>query len=212
MPLPEENTVDTFDNEYTLEQFVIQVPTVQTSVCGESIKDIFHREAEAEGVVLTEKGCPAGIIMRTTFFQKMGTLYGHSLYSKRPAGILMETDFMKADLNDNISKIGIQSMSREPGKLYDYIVVYKTIRISALSHTVVPYGAFKKKRSSNPRPKKPAAKAAERSREGGSAPEGPGIPVKHGEQSARPRGPGFFWFDNDLGHQKRMQPQMHRHF
>lgn len=45
--------------------------------------------------------------MRTTFFQKIGTLYGHSLYLNRPVSILMDMDFMKADVSENISKIGV---------------------------------------------------------------------------------------------------------
>jgi two-component system chemotaxis sensor kinase CheA len=125
MSLLDSLSVDTFDNEFTLEQFVIQVPIVKTAVEGQCVKDIFHQLPEAEGVIVMENNCPAGIIMRTTFYQKMGTLYGHSLYSNRPVRILMETDFMRVNIDDSVSTIGIQSMNREPGKLYDYIVVYK---------------------------------------------------------------------------------------
>lgn len=125
MSLLEALHVDTFDDGYTLEQFIIQVPIVKTTVDGQCVKDIFHQTPDAEGVIVMENNCPAGIIMRTTFYQKMGTLYGHSLYSNRSVRILMETDFMRVNIDDNISSIGIQSMNREPSKLYDYIVVHK---------------------------------------------------------------------------------------
>jgi two-component system chemotaxis sensor kinase CheA len=44
---------------------------------------------------------------------------------KRPVGILMDTEIMRIDAGDNIAKVGIQAMSREQSKLYDYLVVYK---------------------------------------------------------------------------------------
>lgn len=125
MPMLRNNDFEAFEKEGGLEQFVIQVPTVKSTVDGQSVKDILEQNPEAEGVVVMENNNPVGIIMRTAFFQKMGSLYGHSLYSKRPVSILMDTDFMKADVSDNIARIGIQAMNREQSKLYDYIVIYK---------------------------------------------------------------------------------------
>ncbi len=116
---------EAFDKDGGLEPFVIQVPTVKSTVDGESVKEIMEQNPEAEGVVVLENSVPVGIVMRTAFFQKIGSLYGHSLYMKRPVGILMDTDFMKANVTDNISRIGIQAMSREQSRLYDYIVVYR---------------------------------------------------------------------------------------
>jgi two-component system chemotaxis sensor kinase CheA len=115
----------TFEADSTLEPFVIQVPTVPSDVDGQAVKEIFDAQQEVEGIVVTENSAPVGIIMRTTFYQKIGSLYGHSIYMKRPVSIMMDTEFMTVDYNDNISKIGIQAMNREHGKLYDYLVVHK---------------------------------------------------------------------------------------
>ncbi len=114
-----------FDSEGKILQFVIQVPAVSSKAEGQAIKDIFDQNPETEGVVITENNHPVGLIMRTMFYQKMGTMYGHSLYMKRPVSILMETDMMSADATDNVSKVGILAMSREQNKLYDYVIVYK---------------------------------------------------------------------------------------
>ncbi|MFT9056475.1 MAG: ATP-binding protein [Ethanoligenens sp.] len=79
----------------------------------------------AEGVVVMENSEPVGIVMRTAFFQKMSTLYGHSLYMKRPVNILMDSNFMEVDITHHVAQIGIQAMNREQSKLYDYIIVRK---------------------------------------------------------------------------------------
>ena len=126
MRLFQDNAAENFDADGMLEQFVIQVPTIPSAAEGQAAKDILDNYPEAEGIVVTENGAPAGIIMRTTFYQKIGSLYGHSLYMKRPVSILMDSAMMKVDVGENISKIGIQAMNREHGKMYDYLVVYKS--------------------------------------------------------------------------------------
>jgi two-component system, chemotaxis family, sensor kinase CheA len=114
-----------FGADGRLDPFVIQVPVITSDREGQFVKDTFDGSPEIEGVVVMDGSHPIGIIMRTTFYQKIGSLYGLSLYMKRPVRILMETFIMSVDVNDNISRISIQAMSREQSKLYDYIVVYK---------------------------------------------------------------------------------------
>ena len=125
MPMMQDSNFNVFDSESGLEQFVIQTPTVESSAYGETVKALFEDNSDVEGVVITENGSPVGLVMRADFFQKMGTYYGNSLYMKRPASLLMDTDIMKADVNDSISRVSIQAMHREQSKLYDYIIVYK---------------------------------------------------------------------------------------
>lgn len=116
---------ENLENEGRLDQFVVSAPTVSSSFQGSQVKEIFDKEAEIEGVVVLDNQQPVGLIMRSIFYQKIGAQYGHSLYMGRPVSILMETALLTVDVNDNISKIGIQSMSREQSKLYDYVLVYK---------------------------------------------------------------------------------------
>lgn len=117
-------TFNDFQADGKLDPFVIQVPAVPTDMEGQTIKDTFDSSPEVEGVVVLDGSRPVGIIMRTTFYQKIGSLYGNSLYMNRPIRILMETSVMSVDVKENISKIGIRAMSRDQSKLYDYIVVY----------------------------------------------------------------------------------------
>lgn len=123
MPMPANNSFDAFEQENGLEQFVVEVPTVESTAVGQTVKDLFDQNPDAEGVVVMERGFPAGLVMRTVFFQKLGTMYGHSLYTNRPVSILMDTDIMRVDAADHMAKVGIQAMNRKQGKVYDYIIV-----------------------------------------------------------------------------------------
>ncbi|MFT8889214.1 MAG: ATP-binding protein [Ethanoligenens sp.] len=125
MSMPRNNGFEAFDKEGDLEQFVLQAPTVKSTVDGQAVKAIMDDTPNAEGVVVMENSEPVGIVMRTAFFQKMSTLYGHSLYMKRPVNILMDSNFMEVDITHHVAQIGIQAMNREQSKLYDYIIVRK---------------------------------------------------------------------------------------
>lgn len=106
-----------------LGQFVIAAPALSSDDFGEKAKEIFESSAHAEGIVVLSQGRPIGIIMRNHYFQRMSSLYGNSLYMKRPVSILMQKDVLSADVGDSISKVGQQAMSRDPERLYDFIVV-----------------------------------------------------------------------------------------
>ncbi len=122
-PQAEQN--DLFEQEDTLSSFVIQVPTVEMAMLGREVKEIFLQQPEAEGVVVFDGTIPQGIIMRTTFFQKLGSLYGNSLFLERPVKILTDADVLSVDIGDTVSSIGIAAMKRSSSKLYDYIIVCK---------------------------------------------------------------------------------------
>lgn len=120
-----DNSVETFETENQLGLYVSFEPTIEAELTGLAANSIFSDNTAAEGVVVLENGQPVGVIMRTAFYQKFGSIYGHSLYMNRSVKLLMDTSFMSADIDDSISKISIQAMSREQEKIYDFIVVMK---------------------------------------------------------------------------------------
>lgn len=111
------------EQEDTLEPFVIQVPTVPLTMLGREVKEIFLGQPEAEGVVVMDGSLPQGIIMRTNFFQKLGSLYGNSLFLERPIKILIDTEVLTVSIDDTAANIGIAAMKRTSSKLHDYIIV-----------------------------------------------------------------------------------------
>ena len=110
-------------SEKRLEGFVNQGVTVESTEPGEHVSSLFHSIPDLEGVVVVRDAFPVGLIMRTQFFQKLGTPYGHSLYTKRPVSILMESDITSVDCNDSIDEVSRLITLRNQNNLYDYIIV-----------------------------------------------------------------------------------------
>ncbi len=117
------NRQEGFDADGQIDPFVIEAPVIPVSAEGQAAKEIFDGNPGAEGIVVLEGQRPAGLIMRTSFFQKMGTLYGHSLYMTRSVRLVMESGMTLADMGESISRVGQQIMNRDQNNLYDYIVV-----------------------------------------------------------------------------------------
>ncbi len=119
----EASIINNYDIEGKIEQFVMQVPTVSPGAEGHEIKDLFENNPETEGIVVLENRQPVGLIMRTAFYQQIGSLHGHALYMKRPITLVMDSAMMIVEVEDNLSQIGIQAMNREQSKLYDFVLV-----------------------------------------------------------------------------------------
>ena len=116
------NTIN-YDIEGRIHQFVMQVPSISSAALGQQVKDMFENDPEIEGIVVIDNHHPAGLIMRTAFYQQIGSLHGHALFMKRPITLVMDTAMMVVDVEDNLSQIGIQAMNREQSKLYDFVLV-----------------------------------------------------------------------------------------
>lgn len=121
-----DNQIVTYESGNQIESLVTYAPTIAIEETGQAASKIFADDLGVEGIVVLENRHPVGIIMRMSFYQKFGTQYGHSLYTSRSVKLLMDTTFMWADINDTISKISTQAMSRQQDKLYDFIVVFKS--------------------------------------------------------------------------------------
>ncbi|MFC6651402.1 hypothetical protein [Paenibacillus rhizoplanae] len=67
-----------------------QIPDISIHhKCG-FVDQIFKSNSQLQGVAVTENGRTAGLIMRISFYQKIGTLYGYTLYMGRPVELVMD--------------------------------------------------------------------------------------------------------------------------
>ena len=107
-----------------IESLIISVPTCSIDQIGEDVMKIFESTPEAEGVVVLDGRKPVGLIMKTFFYQKIGTLYGHSLFLKRSVKGIMDNEITVMSCEADISYVGLQAMDRTQNKLYDYIIVH----------------------------------------------------------------------------------------
>lgn len=67
-------------------------PLLRPSDPGESLFDLFHRNAELMLVAVVDADdVPVGLVERQAFFLKVSGKFGHSLFNRRPVSLLMDT-------------------------------------------------------------------------------------------------------------------------
>lgn len=100
-----------------------QIPDISIHhKCG-FVDQIFKSNPQLQGVAVTENGRTAGLIMRISFYQKIGTLYGYTLYMGRTVELVMDKNPLVVDYNTPIIEVSRQAMSRQDENLYDYVIV-----------------------------------------------------------------------------------------
>lgn len=87
---------------------------------------IFERDPAADSVAVVD-GARVGLIARSRFFLQLGRRFGYSLYEHRPARLLMEEGSTVDEGADPVEVISLATQ-REPGRLYDDILVLSTGR------------------------------------------------------------------------------------
>ena len=97
--------------------------TVDAGMKVRDVKAFFERNVNVTGVVVQQKGCPSGLVMRYHLDRYLGTLYGVPLYFDKPISRIMDTEPMIVDENTPIDSVSQIAMNREKSRLYDYIIV-----------------------------------------------------------------------------------------
>lgn len=85
--------------------------------------DMFKRDANCFGVVVTENQMPVGIMTRDNFIFHLSGHYGYSLYQNKVISKLMDRKFLAVDSKTPVSLVSSMAMSRSSSKLYDFIAV-----------------------------------------------------------------------------------------
>lgn len=107
----------------TIAKLVRVATTFSVTDNGSAIHTYFEQNKKSEGVVIVAGQKPAGILMRTNFYQKIGGQFGYSLYMKRDVTLLMKTDITCVEKDCNMARFGFIAMHRDQDSIYDFIVV-----------------------------------------------------------------------------------------
>ncbi|MHC0036420.1 diguanylate cyclase domain-containing protein [Pseudoneobacillus sp. C159] len=99
------------------------VPTFGPDANNQQINELFKHDRKCSGVVVVENKVPIGLITRTNFYQKLGTLYGYNLYIDKSIQLLMNTNILAVDYSTSIIEVSKKAMSRDEAELYDYVIV-----------------------------------------------------------------------------------------
>lgn len=113
----------------SIASLVEPVKTFDVGDIGKSVNDYFVANPGSEGVVICDKEQPAGIVMRSYYYQKIGQQYGYSLYSGRPLALMMKTDILILDAACDLARFGHLAMDRHPEDVYDFVAVMDNGRL-----------------------------------------------------------------------------------
>jgi len=85
----------------------------------------FSESLNDQGIVITDKGKPIGIVMREKLNQQLIKPYAVSLFWKRPIHLLMDSNPLLVDSSLAIDVVAQMAITREDEKMYDYVIVVK---------------------------------------------------------------------------------------
>lgn len=101
------------------------VPTVFRKASNQQVNELFKQDSRSTGIVVIEKDEPIGLVTRTNFYQKLGSLYGYNLYINKSIELLMNSSILVVDYTTSIIDVSRQAMQRKEEELYDYVIVTK---------------------------------------------------------------------------------------
>ena len=91
---------------------------------GETVHQYFEDHPASDGVVVADDdGTPAGLVMRTHFYQMIGTQFGYSIYMNRPVALLMKRQLLCLDIELDMAQFGFQAMNRQASDIYDFVLI-----------------------------------------------------------------------------------------
>ncbi|QDP41028.1 GGDEF domain-containing protein [Radiobacillus deserti] len=104
-------------------EIVETVPVLDKTKSNQYADTLFRDVKTCEGIVVLENQHPIGLITRTNFYQKLGTLYGYNLFMGKPVEVLMIQDILVVDVTTSIVEVSRLAMNRKDEALYDYVIV-----------------------------------------------------------------------------------------
>jgi signal transduction histidine kinase len=123
-------TSSTASEPLTIELSLAALPsysfTVDTADLGEVIAGTSSQQPDLRGVIVTTNQQAVGVISRRTFFERLGHLYGVSVYMNRPIGVMLETinaTPLILDETTAIYKAAQVALNRPPALIYEPVVV-----------------------------------------------------------------------------------------
>ncbi|WP_033541524.1 GGDEF domain-containing protein [Planococcus sp. CAU13] len=92
--------------------------------CGD-VDQLFQENQGLQGFVVIAEDNSAGLITRTSFYQKMGTRYGYNLFLKRPIQLLANNSPLIVDYFASVIEVSKQAMDRPDEEVYDDVIIKK---------------------------------------------------------------------------------------
>jgi diguanylate cyclase (GGDEF)-like protein len=104
-------------------QLATRVGSFEDTVLTREVFAAFEGDRERQGVVITSKEQPVGLLMREKLYGKLATRYGYSLYMGRPVTAVMDADPLVVTADMTLELASQLAMSRSYDKIYDFLIV-----------------------------------------------------------------------------------------
>lgn len=104
---------------------VEHVPVVRGSCLNKEVDRLFQEHNLCEGVVVVEDEKPIGLMMKSKFYQKIGTQYGFNVYMGRSVQLVMSPSPLIVEAERTIVEVCVRSMNRPQDELYDFVIITK---------------------------------------------------------------------------------------
>ncbi|ANS74350.1 hypothetical protein AWM70_06940 [Paenibacillus yonginensis] len=101
------------------------IPSVTPDTPCSFVNALFKENAKLEGIAVVDGNGHPQLLMRSRFYQKIGTQYGYNLYMGRPVRLLVNNQPLVVDYEEPIPEVSIRAMSRSEEELYEGVIVTK---------------------------------------------------------------------------------------
>ncbi|EST54205.1 diguanylate cyclase [Brevibacillus panacihumi W25] len=105
------------------------IPTVSPETTCGIVNNLFKHNPKLEGIAVVGEDKKPALLMRTRFYQLLGTEYGYNLYMGRPVTLVMNSSPLVVDFDEPITDVSIRAMNRVEEELYDGMLVIHDSRL-----------------------------------------------------------------------------------
>jgi diguanylate cyclase (GGDEF)-like protein len=104
-------------------EIIEQVPVVSVQSINKEVDQIFQGNKSHEGIVVVENLKPIGLVMKSKFYQKIGTQYGFNVHMGRSVMLTMSSVPLIVDEQRTIPEVCVEAMNRPQDQLYDFVII-----------------------------------------------------------------------------------------
>ncbi|MHC1695399.1 MAG: GGDEF domain-containing protein [Eubacteriales bacterium] len=110
-------------SELYISNLCVQAITVNEQVSIGHVYDMLQKNPDIYGFCVTRDDIVLGVVTRTMLYNKVGGIYGYSIYNKKPITTIMNMDFLQVEYTTPVNIAGKLAMARPVEFVYDFITV-----------------------------------------------------------------------------------------
>lgn len=110
-------------NTLPIGSIIQSCPIVNPDTPVEDVLSCFQQDNSLEGLVIGRDMVPIGLVMKQNLYNALSSLYGVSLYYKKPISAIMDANPLIVEATTTLEKVSQLATARDISNLYDHIIV-----------------------------------------------------------------------------------------